>query len=468
MIPVREVFEKQQRNRWSVAQTPAEGRVAKLRKLKSSLLAGQDGIQKAIFEDFRKNPGEVDLTEIYPTIAEINHTIRHLSQWMRPHRVKTPLVLFGTKSEIRYEPKGVVLILSPWNYPFQLLMTPLVAAIAAGNCVILKPSAKTPHTAHFLKKFISDLFSEDEVALFEGDHQVADQLLELPFDHIFFTGSPSIGKKVMGSAARHLASVTLELGGKSPVIVDESADIKKAAARIVWGKFINAGQTCVAPDYLLIHEKRLSEFLAEAKKVIARRYGEDEKRRGTSPDFCRIVSDTHLEGLRKILEEAIRQGARVEIGGEVRLQDRYLSPTLLTQVTEDSPIMKQEIFGPILPILTFQTLDEAIGIVRKREKPLALYIFSRNDRAIEEILRSTTAGGTCVNSLVIHLANPDLPFGGVGQSGIGNYHGFYGFRTFSHERAVLRHGIIDTLKLFYPPYTARVRRLIRLATRYLV
>ncbi|MBI2083483.1 MAG: aldehyde dehydrogenase family protein [Deltaproteobacteria bacterium] len=467
-MTAHEVFEKQRENRWRVARTLAEERVAKLRKLRESLLERQGELQKAIFDDFKKNPGEVDLTEVYPTISEINHTIRHLPKWMKPHPVKTPLVLFGTRSEIRYEPKGIVLILSPWNYPFQLLMTPLITAIAAGNCIVLKPSAKTLHTAHFMKKFISDLFPEEEIALFEGDHEVADQLLELPFDHIFFTGSPGVGKKVMGFAAKHLASVTLELGGKSPVVVEESADIKKAAARIVWGKFINAGQTCVAPDYLLIHEKRLPEFLLEAKKVIAHRYGKTEEGRQQSPDFCRIVSDGHLEGLKKVLDESVRQGAKVEIGGEINQQDRYLSPTLLTQVTQSSPVMREEIFGPILPILTYQTLDEAIEIIRKREKPLALYVFSRNDRAIEEILRSTSAGGTCVNSLVIHLANPDLPFGGVGQSGMGNYHGFFGFRTFSHERAVLRHGVIDTLRLFYPPYTRRVRKFIQWATRYLV
>ncbi len=468
MENVLEIYKKQRANRWRVSKTTADERILKLKKIRDSLMARKEELQKAIYADFSKNPGEVDLTEVYPTISEINHTIRHLADWMKPKKVGTPLVLFGTSGEIRYEAKGVVLILSPWNYPFQLLMSPLVAAIAAGNCVVLKPSAKTPHTAHFLKKFISDLFAEDEIALFEGDHHVADALLELSFDHVFFTGSPAIGKKVMAAAAQQLAPVTLELGGKSPVIVDETADVKKAAERIAWGKFINAGQTCVAPDYLLIHESRVNNFVTEIRKVITARYGETEEAREKSPDFCRLVSEGHMEGLKKVLDEAVRAGAKVEIGGKTTPGKKYLAPTILTRVTDDSPIMKEEIFGPILPVVTFKELDEAIEIIQKREKPLALYIFSKSRTTINEILKSTTAGGTCINSLIIHLANPDLPFGGVGQSGMGNYHGHFGFKTFSHERAVLRQGIIDSLKMFYPPYTKRVRKMIELAIKHLV
>lgn len=468
MENVLEIYKKQRANRWRVSKTTADERILKLKKIRDSLMARKEELQKAIYADFSKNPGEVDLTEVYPTISEINHTIRHLADWMKPKKVGTPLVLFGTSGEIRYEAKGVVLILSPWNYPFQLLMSPLVAAIAAGNCVVLKPSAKTPHTAHFLKKFISDLFAEDEIALFEGDHHVADALLELSFDHVFFTGSPAIGKKVMAAAAQQLAPVTLELGGKSPVIVDETADVKKAAERIAWGKFINAGQTCVAPDYLLIHESRVNNFVTEIRKVITARYGETEEAREKSPDFCRLVSEGHMEGLKKVLDEAVRAGAKVEIGGKTTPGKKYLAPTILTRVTDDSPIMKEEIFGPILPVVTFKELDEAITIIQKREKPLALYIFSKSRTTINEILKSTTAGGTCINSLIIHLANPDLPFGGVGQSGMGNYHGHFGFKTFSHERAVLRQGIIDSLKMFYPPYTKRVRKMIELAIKHLV
>lgn len=464
---VKNIFEQQKSNRWRIAKTSTKERLFKINKVKEAVLSRREELHQALFDDFKKNPGEVDLTEVHPTIAEINDVQKHLSRWMKPHRVKTPLTLLGTRSEIRYEPKGVVLILSPWNYPFQLLMSPLIAAIAAGNCVIAKPSSKVPHTAHFLKKLISDLFSENEVALIEGDASVADSLLELPFDHIFFTGSPFVGKKVMAQASKNLTPVTLELGGKSPVIIDESANLKEAAERIAWGKFVNAGQTCVAPDYLLIHENNKKEFVAELKKVVGKRYGATEEARQKSPDFCRLVGPGHLKGLQSVLNESVNAGAVIELGGNSSEEGCYLAPTLLTNVQKDSPIMKEEIFGPILPVLTYKNLEEAIELIQGKEKPLALYIFSKNKDSIEDILKNTTAGGTCINNLVIHLANSNLPFGGVGNSGMGNYHGFFGFKTFSHERAVLKQGKIDLLKFFYPPYTKRVRKMIQLGTKYL-
>lgn len=271
----------------------------------------------------------------------------------------------------------------------------------------------------------------------------------------------------MAAAARHLATLTLELGGKSPVIVDATADVRRAAERIVWGKFLNAGQTCVAPDYLLIHESRLADFLEESKRVLSKRFGGSEEDRRASPDFCRLVSLGHHQGLARVLEESIRHGARVEVGGISKADERYLAPTILSGVREDSPIMKEEIFGPILPVLAYRDIAEVIRIIQSKEKPLALYVFSRDEAAVERVLRNTTAGGTCVNSMIIHLANPDLPFGGVGNSGMGNYHGYYGFRAFSHERAILRQGWIDTLRFFYPPYTPGVKKLIRLAIDYL-
>jgi len=461
------IYGKQRANRWKVAGTTVRERADKLRRLRDGILARRKEIQEAIHADFRKHPAEVDVTEIYPAIAEINHMIRHLSKWMKPTRVGSPLPLFGTRGEIRYEAKGLVLILSPWNYPFQLLINPLAAAIAAGNCVMLKPSSKVPNTSRFLKNFIAQLFDESEVALFEGSSAVSDALLELKFDHVFFTGSPSVGKKIMASAAKHLTPVTLELGGKSPVIVDETADVARAAERIVWGKYINAGQTCVAPDYLLIHESAERGFIEAAKSVIESRYGKAEDERRGSADFCRMVSVDHGAGLRKVLDEAVRAGARVEIGGGSDEKERYFAPTLLSGVTGASPIMKEEIFGPILPIVRYRTLDEAIRFVQEREKPLAFYVFSRKRASVERMIRESTAGGTCVNSLIIHLANPDLPFGGVGQSGMGSYHGRHGFLTFSHERSVLRQGWLDTVRLFYPPYTAGVRRMVDWVIRFL-
>lgn len=469
MDDLAKIFERQRENRWRIAKTSADERIAKLKKLRQAILDRREELHKAIYDDFRKNSAETDLTETHMVVAELNDAVKHLRRWMRPHKVETPITLFGSSSEIRYEPKGVVLILSPWNYPFQLAVSPVVGAVAAGNCVVLKPSNKTAHTARFLKKLMAEVFAEDEVAVLEGDHAVADALLEMPFDHIFFTGSPNIGKKVMTAAARHLAPVTLELGGKSPVIVDETADVKKAAARIMWAKFINAGQTCVAPDYLLVHESRAKEFVEEAKRVVASRYGSTEKEQAKSPDYCRLVSEQHRQGLQKILEAAIKSGAKIEMGGLSGPDGdgRFLPPTLLSNITPDSPIMREEIFGPILPILTYQSLDEAIGLIQSKDKPLALYIFSKDRHHVEEVLKSTTAGGTCVNNLAIHLANSNLPFGGVGTSGMGNYHGFFGFKTFSHERAVLRQGAIDMVKMFYPPYTPRIKKIIGFLTKHL-
>ncbi len=465
MSELQRVFDLQRANHWKLAKSTAEDRIARLIRLRDGIWARRKEIHQAILEDFGKNPSETDMTEIFPTLAEIKHTIKHLRRWMKPTNVGTPWALFGTHSEVRYEAKGVVLILSPWNYPINLLINPLVAAMAAGNSVIVKPSSKVPSTARFLKSFFAEIFEENEVALFDGSSAVADALLELPFDHIFFTGSPRIGKVVMTAAAKHLASVTLELGGKSPVIADQTADPRKLAERVLWGKFINAGQTCVAPDYLLLHESLLQSFLAEARKVIDHRFGETEEARKAIPDFCRAVSDDHLKGLRRVLQEAIAAGAQVEIGGVADPAQRYLSPTVLSGVLEDSPIMREEIFGPILPILTFSSLDDAIRIIQSKEKPLALYIFSSDKATVEHILSNTTAGGTCVNSVVIHLANPDLPFGGVGNSGMGNYHGLYGFRSLSHERAVLRQGRFDSLKNFYPPYIESVNKMIRFAMK---
>lgn len=463
---VQRVFDLQKANRWNVAGQSANQRIQRLLKLKAAIWAHRQEIHKAVWEDFRKSPDEVDITEIFPVLAEINHTVKHLRKWVKPTGVSTPWALMGTSSEVRYEPKGLVLILSPWNYPINLLLNPLVAALAAGNCVIIKPSSKVAATARFLKGFFDELLPEEEVALIEGDSSVANQLLELPFDHIFFTGSPRIGKVVMSAAARHLASVTLELGGKSPVVADATADPQKLAQRVMWGKLINAGQTCVAPDYLLLHESLLATFLQHAKEVVAARYGETEAQRKASPDFCRIVSDDQVRNLHKVLQETITQGATVEMGGEIDASQRYVAPTILTGVKEDSAIMREEIFGPILPILTFSCLDEAIRIIRSKEKPLALYLFSNDDSAIEQVLSQTTAGGTCINTVVLHLANPDLPFGGIGNSGMGNYHGLYGFKALSHERAVLRQGWFDSLKSYYPPYIDAVKRRIAFAMKY--
>ncbi|MBF0105331.1 MAG: aldehyde dehydrogenase family protein [Deltaproteobacteria bacterium] len=459
------IYQKQSENRWAISQTTAAERIAKLKRMHQAIWKRRADIHTAIYNDFKKHSAETDLTEIFTTLSEIKHTIKHLKKWMQPKKVGTPLFLFGGSGHVRYEPKGLVLVLSPWNYPFQLSVVPVMTAIAAGNCVILKPSSKVPHTSRLLKDFFADLFLENEVAVFEGSSQVADNLLDLKFDHIFFTGSPFIGKKVMAKAAHHLTPVTLELGGKSPVIIDETANIQKAAQRIIWGKFINAGQTCIAPDYLLVHTSQKEKFIAEAKEIIAMRYGASADEQGRNPSYCRLVSEDSLSGIVKLISDSVKQGAKIECGGKTSEDKRFLTPTLLSNVTDDMPIMQDEIFGPVLPIVSYSNLDEVFNIIQRREKPLALYIFSENKNNIETILKNTTSGGTCINAVMLHLANNDLPFGGVGHSGMGNYHGFYGFKTCSHERAVFKQGAIDMVKKYYPPYTDKVKKFIEFSMR---
>jgi aldehyde dehydrogenase (NAD+) len=469
MGELRRVFDKQKANRWRMAKSIADERIARLERLRDGIWATRHELEQAIWDDFHKPPAETDVTELSPTISEINYTIKHLRKWMKPVRVATPLALFGTRSKVKLEAKGMVLILSPWNYPFYLLICPLAAAIAAGNCCILKPSAKVPHTAHYLKVLISSLFPEEDVALFEGGHDVSDALLEMSFDHVFFTGSPNIGKKVMAAAAKNLASVTLELGGKSPAIVDETADVKDAASRLMWGKLVNAGQTCVAPDYAFVHESRVDDLLRECERAVAERYGATEEDRKRSPDYCRLVSDGHARELKKLLDDSIAAGAKIAMGG-VSGDDgqRYLSPTILTGVKEDSPIMQQEIFGPILPIIRYSSLDDVFRMIQSRPKPLALYVFSADEKQVDRILENTTSGGVTVNNTLIHLLNPELPFGGVGNSGQGNYHGYWGFRSLSHERAVMTQGTPELEELFYPPYVDKVKKRIVAAMKYLL
>jgi aldehyde dehydrogenase (NAD+) len=380
---------------------------------------------------------------------------------MRTKRVRTPMHLFGTTSEIRREPKGVALIMSAWNFPFALLMAPLVPAIAAGNRVILRPSEKVPAANRVLGALMADVFSDDEVGVVEGDATVANALLSMPFDHIFFTGSTRIGKVVMAAAAQTLASVTLELGGKSPAIVDETADIKVAAERIVWGKFASSGQACVAPDYALVHESRGAEFTAEAVRCVARFYGDTEGAREKTPDLARVVDQRAAERLASLVQDAVKRGAVVECGGRWDVASRYVAPTILSGVDMHADIMSDEIFGPVLPIVTYRSAEEAYRIIGSRGKPLAMYIFSTRRENVEDALRNTSAGGTLVNHTLLHLANPYLPFGGVRESGSGSYHGEWGFQTFSHERSVVRQGRFTVTDILYPPYGPQTERIAK-------
>ncbi len=442
------LFNNQLLNRWTVSSSQVNIRIDKLKKLKSEILRRREEIKLAIFNDFKKPYAESELTEIHPVLDEINFAIKNLKKWMKPKRVSTPITLIGSRSLLTYEAKGVVLILAPWNYPFSLLMNPMIAAIASGNCVMARPSEKTPNTSLILKEIIDSQFHPNEVVVVLGEIEVAEKLLELPFDHIFFTGSTSIGKKVMAAAAKNLTSVTLELGGKSPVIIDHDVDLELTVSRLAWGKFINCGQTCVAPDYVYIPENLKTQFLSLLTKQIKKNYGETSLDRLKNTDFARIIDSGSFKRLNEMIKSENNLITDISFADQ-----NYLPPTVF-EATQDSPIMKEEIFGPILPVLTYQNINEVIETIRKGPKPLALYIFSKRKSFIKNILAKTTSGGAVVNHVVLHLANPNLPFGGVGTSGLGSYHGHFGFKTFSHEKSLLIQGRWSLIGYYFPPYTS--------------
>ncbi|HXH18761.1 MAG TPA: aldehyde dehydrogenase family protein [Chitinophagales bacterium] len=464
---IQRLYNLQQQNKQNVKKTTAKERKRKLNALKKKIFEHREAIRQALFHDFRKAPAETDITEIYPSVSEIRHAVDRLEEWMHPLTVETPISFFGTSAKVIYEPKGCTLIISPWNYPFQLCIIPLVSAVAAGNCSIIKPSEYTPHTAAILKSVLKEVFNENEVAVVEGDYTVSQELLRLKFDHIFFTGSPAVGKIVMKAAAEHLTSVTLELGGKSPVIVDETANVKASARRIAWGKLLNNGQTCIAPDYLFVHESRYSEFIDELKKSVANEYGRTEEEIKRSPDYCRIINSRHHARVKKLIEDAVEKGATVVMGGKIDDADNYISPTVLTDVPKDAEVLHEEIFGPVLPVLTYRDIKEPLDYINSKEKPLALYVFSKSRKNIDTVLSNTSAGGTCINETLLHNAQPNLPFGGVNNSGIGNSHGYYGFKAFSHERAILKqHLPKGSMENMYPPYKGFVLKMIDFTLKY--
>lgn len=463
--PIRQVFESQHATALRWRQSTAEERIVRIRKLRDAVQAAADDIRRAAAADFRKPEVEVDLTELFTVISEANMAMRRLRRWMKPTRAGFTPLMAGTQGRIEYQPRGRCLIISPWNYPVNLSFCPLVLALAAGNTAILKPSEMTPNLSAVMQKIVDRTFGPDEVALFQGDAETAKALLDLPFDHIFFTGAPALGKVVMAAASRHLTSVTLELGGKSPTIVDASADLKTAAQNICWSKFMNNGQTCIAPDHIFVHESVADAFVDQAKARLAEVFGADDAARLNSPDLARIVNDRHTTRVKRLLDDAVDKGARVAFGGEVREDQRYIAPTLLEQVPADAAVMQEEIFGPLLPIIRFRELDEVVEHINAGEKPLALYIWSRDRKRVREFLDRTSSGGACVNNTVVHALHPLLPFGGVNNSGIGSTHGEFGFRSFSHARAVADTRIALT-QMFYPPYTQRVKSLIRLVMRW--
>jgi aldehyde dehydrogenase (NAD+) len=441
-------------------------RMAMLARLKDTMKRREADVVQALYADFRKPEPEVRLTELFPVYQEISHARRHLRSWLKPHRVHGSLGMFGLAAQVRYQPKGVCLIISPWNYPVNLSFGPLVSALAAGNSCIIKPSELTPATSALLKEIVEETFPRDLVAVCEGDAEVSQVLLELPFDHIFFTGSPTVGKIVMAAAAKHLTSVTLELGGKSPTIVDATANIEDAARKIVWGKFSNNGQTCIAPDHIYVSRSQAPALVEALRREIKRVYGQSESQQKSGPDYCRIVAPRHFERLSALTDDATSRGATILEGGARDPGQNYFSPTLLGGTTPQMAISREEIFGPVLPIIEYDDIGSVVDAINAGPKPLAIYIFSHDAAVREDIIRRTSSGGVCINNNVVQFLHPNLPFGGVNNSGIGTAHGFYGFKAFSHERAILRDRF-SVLRILFPPYTPTVKKLINLTVRLL-
>jgi aldehyde dehydrogenase (NAD+) len=435
---LRAVFDSQGATALRLRSSTAKERIAKIRKLRDAVIAHTEDWYRAAYLDFKKPPGEVDLAEILPVCVEANDAIRNLEKWMKPTRVWPTMLTLGMRSHVQYSPRGRCLIIGPFNYPVNLTLGPLVSAIAAGNTAILKPSELTPNLSGLICKVVREVFTEDEVAIFEGEADVSQALLELPFDHIFFTGSPTIGKYVMGAAAKNLTSVTLELGGKSPTIIDETANLKLAAINVMWAKFANAGQTCIAPDYVFVHESVKDKWVECCREQLIKAYGATLGEQQSSRHLAHIVNTRHTTRIKALLDDAHAHGARILTGGGSSEGDCFVQPTLLDQVPHNARIMDEEIFGPLLPVMGYSNLDEVIAHINEGQKPLALYIYSRNSTNIDKVLTKTVSGGACVNHALMQFLHGNLPFGGINNSGIGNAHGHYGFKAFSHERGVVR------------------------------
>jgi aldehyde dehydrogenase (NAD+) len=428
---------------WSGKTRDINFRIETLTKLKDTIKAHEEEILNAIYKDLHKVSMDGYATEIAGVYDEINYTIKNVPSWAKVEKVETPVFLFPSKSYVYKEPFGVTLIIAPWNYPFQLLMLPLAGAIAAGNTAILKPSEISANTATVMEKIINESFSKEYLHVVMGGPNETQALLEMPVDYIFFTGSTAVGKIVMTAAAKNLSPLTLELGGKSPAIVHKDANLILAARKIAWGKFINAGQTCIAPDYVLVHTNQKNDFLRELKKAVRDFYGEDAS---VHPRYCRIINDRHFQRLNALLNNA-----KILYGGKSNAADRYIEPTIIYPVQWDDPIMQDEIFGPLLPIITYSDLDNIIPKIRERSEPLSLYLFSDDQTVQTRVINEISFGGGAINNTIFHIVSHFMPFGGVGASGMGAYHGKVSFDTFSHAKSILKSSSkIDPLAAAYP------------------
>jgi aldehyde dehydrogenase (NAD+) len=462
--PYEQGFRKQQTYQQSLGQMPYKRRIHLLNALQQAVEHSyRERIIQALQQDLAKPKVESELTEIYQILGTIKHAKKHLHKWMRPQRVSTPMAMLGASSSYVYEPKGVVLVISPWNFPFNLTFGPLATALAAGNSVIIKPSEMTPHSSALMEEIVSDIFKEEEVRLYQGAVDTSTALLKLPFNHIFFTGSPAVGKIVMTAAAKHLASVTLELGGKSPTIIDASANLETAAKKIMWAKSLNCGQICVAPDYVLIDQQVKVAFIGHCKNWLQHYFSDNPQ---SSASYGRIVTERHFERLQSHMEDARVRKASIVLGGEIDPDDRYISPTLFDGVDTEAKLLQEEIFGPLLPLVSYSSLDEAINFINSKERPLALYIYSKNKAAIRQIMQHTKAGSTVINNSNIHYGNHELPFGGINNSGIGKSHGFFGFQAFSNQRALMKQHSFGITELLFPPYTNLKEKLAALTIKW--
>lgn len=438
-----------------------DARKGRLRAIERWIHANRERIQQAVHADYKKPLLEVDTSEIYPVLVELRHVLKHLDQWAAPVKIDATLAYVGTRSEVRYEPKGTCLIIAPWNFPFNLCIGPLVSCLAAGNNAVIKPSEWTPNTSRLIRDMIAEIFPANIAMVVEGGEAESRKLLEFPFDHIFFTGSTAVGKLVMQAASKHLASVTLELGGKSPTLIDHSADLGDAAKRIAFGKFINNGQTCIAPDYVLLDKRIEKEFVGLLKEEIKKLFGDGSEITEGSASYSRLATSRQFDRVSRLLGDASNRGAGVDRLGPESKAAQFMGPVLLTQVPSDAHIWHEEIFGPVLPIRTYETTSEAVDFINQGPKPLALYIFSRRKEYQEAILTQTSSGSACINDCVLQFTHPNLPFGGVNQSGIGKSHGHFGFLAFSNEKSVLRQksGWAGPY-LLHPPYTRKMKRIV--------
>lgn len=428
-------------------------RLEQLRALQAAVRHEERTITEALYADLRKPETEAYLSEVYFVLEELKHNLRYLRSWVRPERASVPLPLVPATARVESVPYGTTLIISPWNYPFQLLIAPLIAAISAGNTAVLKPSELAPATSSMIASLIKRTFSPEYVAVVEGGVPTNSFLLEQRWDYIFFTGGTEVGRIVAQAAAKHLTPTTLELGGKSPCVVCADANLDVAARRVAWGKYFNAGQTCIAPDYVLVDKRIEQAFIERLRNVVQEFFGSAPEH---SPDYARIINERHFQRLSAYLADG-----DVCFGGQTLPDERYIAPTALVNVSPESRVMRDEIFGPILPILSFTHLNDAITFIQERPHPLALYLFTGSKRTERFLLDHTTSGGVCVNSTIMHISVPNAPFGGVGESGIGAYHGKYGFDTFSHKRTVMRKPTLVDLKFAYAPYGDRIRWLKR-------